>query len=176
MLCWNLTLIELRRNEKNWHWFVSFKEILRIKVFRPCHNANMSIFFVSRPCFLPKMLLLQLYPCLAPQQYLPCNCKKNIAPKMPRWISGSLYIFFIEFSKLLTSLFPYVCSLGKRSHLASEVKWRYNLYNRYCFNSNYVSQPLAVLQPLSSTALHPLLSPVIIWKSSRHTCPKLNYW
>lgn len=56
-----------------------------------------------------------------------------------------------------------------------KVKWLHSLYNHYCCYSNNTPQPFALLQLPSSTTLHPLLPPVIIWQSSKHHMLLITY-
>ena len=132
----------LKRNE-NWHQFVSFRVIIRVKVPKASHDDNMSIVFVSKSCFSPKSCLITivLWACSSTLTVMYAIKTALKMLQVGRGIPVYPYISFIEFSKLLTPLFLYICSRGPE-----EAKWLHSLYNHYCCYSNYTSQPFAVLQ------------------------------
>ena len=132
----------LKRNE-NWHQFVSFRVIIRVKVPKPSHDDNMSILFVSKSCFSPNSCLITIVLWACSSSLSAMYAIKTALKTLQGGRGISVYpdIFFIEFSKVLTPLFLYICSQGPE-----EAKWLHNIYNHYCCYSNYTSQPFAVLQ------------------------------
>lgn len=120
-----------------------FRVIIRVKVPKPSHDDNMSILFVSKSCFSPNSCLITIVLWACSSSLSAMYAIKTALKTLQGGRGISVYpdIFFIEFSKVLTPLFLYICSQGPE-----EAKWLHNIYNHYCCYSNYTSQPFAVLQ------------------------------